>query len=169
MNRDETTELLRLRWNLTNERFGEDTVTAWHDMFRNIDNDVARHALQAAAREGPRVSISDIFKHAPPRRPYDTDPDPPFVMTAEQNELNRRGQTMIAAQITWVAQRRRLRGGLTDAQWQRLKRERLRSAKQQLPDPAAGLTQPSINPHDYEPIETTTAATKAAALFERLP
>lgn len=67
MTRDEVVELLRSRWRLTGQRFGEDSVDIWHEALGTIDYQPARRALIQVARDQKRIDFADLYQAARPR------------------------------------------------------------------------------------------------------
>src|SRR5262245_54941191 len=77
MNRTECVDLLRLRRQLTNENFSDDTVDAWMKAVHGITYADADDAMVAACRKG-RVALHDLCEHVPKRPLVPTPPLEPF-------------------------------------------------------------------------------------------
>lgn len=73
MNRDETVAILRLRWSLTDQKFNDDTVDAWHAALAGHAFDNTRVAVIEAATKTERVNLATVFAELPkldaPARP----------------------------------------------------------------------------------------------------
>lgn len=78
MERRDVERLLRTRFNMTSpsQRFGEDTVEAWHALLVNVDATAAIEALHRLIAEGARhVALGDLLALTAPRHraePYQT-------------------------------------------------------------------------------------------------
>ena len=66
MIRSEVEELLRLRWNLTGERFSNETVEAWEPVLRTLGYSAAKEALYLAASRTDRVTLRAFEEARPP-------------------------------------------------------------------------------------------------------
>lgn len=77
MTRDQTVELLRIRWRLTGQRMGDETADTWHEALEGVDLDFprARHTMIDLCRHSTHVSFADFCQAFTPktRRPYDVD------------------------------------------------------------------------------------------------
>lgn len=87
MNRDDVVGLLRLRYQLTDQRFGDDTVDAWHELLERVDPLSARRALKELVRGGAiKVACGQLAERcAPPvTRSTETPPDDEPVASPER-------------------------------------------------------------------------------------
>ena len=73
MTRDETVELLRIRWRLDAGRFDQDTADTWHEALTDLNFRLARHTMIDLCRAQDRVTFADFCQAVTPhrRRPYD--------------------------------------------------------------------------------------------------
>lgn len=82
MNRADTTNILRLRRELTRESFNDGTVDAWTDALRSWTPTQVRAAINASALEGTQhITVPHVVAHLPtqqrPTTPTrDITPDP---------------------------------------------------------------------------------------------
>jgi hypothetical protein len=83
MTRDDTVELLRLRWSITGQRFNDATADAWAEMLDDVQLPYARTRLRDLVRAGAtRVEVGQLCEgltadgrnkyQPPPPEPCDT-------------------------------------------------------------------------------------------------
>jgi hypothetical protein len=77
MELDHVTQLLRLRWQLTDQRFNDDTVTAWHEMLIDVSSNDATAAMRRLIRDGhSSVNLPQLFTALGKPRHHDPGPRP---------------------------------------------------------------------------------------------
>jgi hypothetical protein len=74
MNRDETTAILRLRWQLTGQSLSDQTVDAWSMALANHDYIDARLAMNEAAMKHENVNLFHVFAELPTIAPIADEP-----------------------------------------------------------------------------------------------
>ena len=61
MTRDEVVEILRLRWKLTEQKFGDERADAWHEVLAHHDYARIRARLTTLVRQGQSsVELADL-------------------------------------------------------------------------------------------------------------
>jgi len=69
MNTNETTELLRIRRELTGESFNDRTVQTWNEALKSWTTDQVRLAIVAASLAHQRVTVAHVVELLPEHKP----------------------------------------------------------------------------------------------------
>jgi hypothetical protein len=114
MNRDETNELLRLRWSLTSQSLNDQVVDVWHQALAHYAFVDLKAALLRVALDHKQITVAHLTEQLPRPRPPEpdkpTEPEGELISLSEYlARLDARGTIDGDHPANWTKARARLR------------------------------------------------------------